>query len=56
MRDLVLKLIGENYKLKDILKIVRHQKSEIISYGFITEKYTFEDGTFVSTVWGDDVF
>lgn len=56
MRDLVLKLIGEKYQLKDILKLVRHQKSEVISYGFITEKYTFEDGTFVSTVWGDNVF
>jgi hypothetical protein len=41
MRDLVLKLIGENYQLKDILKLVRHQKSEIISYGFITQKFMF---------------
>jgi len=56
MRDLVLKLMGENYQLKDILKLVRHQKSEFISYGFITQKYTFDDGTFVSTVWGDSIF
>lgn len=56
MRDLVLKLIGENYQLKDVLKLVRHKKSEVINYGFITEKYMFEDGTFISTVWGDSVF
>ncbi len=56
MRDLVLKLMRENYKLSDILKLIRHEKSEFISYGFITQKYTFQDGTFVSTIWGDNVF
>ena len=51
MRDVVLKLIGENYQLKDVLKLVRHKKSEVISYGFINEKYLFEDGTFVMTIF-----
>ena len=56
MRELVFKLVENNYKLKDILKLVRHEKSEVISYGFITEKYTFEDGSNIMTVWGDTIF
>jgi hypothetical protein len=51
MRETVLFLIGNGYKFQDILKLVRHKKSEVISYGFINEKYLFEDNSFVMTIF-----
>jgi hypothetical protein len=51
MRETVLFLIGNGYKFQDILKLVRYKKSEVISYGFINEKYLFEDNSFVMTIF-----
>ena len=51
MREIVLFLISNGYKLEDILKLVQHKKSEVISYGFINEKYLFEDNSFVMTIF-----
>lgn len=51
MRDMILELVKSNVDFNKLVAAIPHKRGETIYYGFIYDKYTFEDGTIVLNLW-----